>query len=48
MDKARYSISAVAEATGYTDEKYFSKSFKKLEGLSPNQFRKKRAGGYYI
>lgn len=33
-------ISQVAEMVGYQDEKYFSKVFKKLEGLTPNEYRK--------
>jgi two-component system response regulator YesN len=34
-------ISVIAEMVGYSDEKYFSKVFRKLENLSPNQYRKK-------
>ncbi|TXK85612.1 response regulator [Paenibacillus sp. N3.4] len=33
-------ISQVAEMVGYQDEKYFSKVFKKQEGISPNEYRK--------
>ncbi|MFK7697663.1 response regulator [Paenibacillus sp. HJGM_3] len=33
-------ISDVAQSVGYQDEKYFSKVFKKLEGISPNEYRK--------
>ncbi|MEC0228638.1 response regulator [Paenibacillus alba] len=33
-------ISQVAEMVGYQDEKYFSKVFKKLEGMTPNEYRK--------
>ncbi|MBB6694585.1 response regulator [Cohnella xylanilytica] len=33
-------IAEIAEMVGFSDEKYFSKVFKKLEGVSPNQFRK--------
>ncbi|MFC5449482.1 response regulator [Paenibacillus aestuarii] len=33
-------ISQVAEMVGYNDEKYFSKVFKKQEGMSPNEYRK--------
>ncbi|MDQ1910140.1 response regulator [Paenibacillus sp. GD4] len=33
-------ISQVAAMVGYEDEKYFSKVFKKMVGLSPNEFRK--------
>lgn len=48
MEKAKlllmnpqYRIAQIAESVGYKDEKYFSKVFKKLEGLSPNEFRKR-------
>jgi two-component system response regulator YesN len=47
MDKAKllllnaqYRIVQIAELVGYNDEKYFSKVFKKLEGISPNEYRK--------
>ncbi|MNH90492.1 putative response regulatory protein [compost metagenome] len=33
-------ISQIADMVGYQDEKYFSKVFKKNEGLSPNEYRK--------
>ncbi|UKS24580.1 response regulator [Paenibacillus sp. HWE-109] len=33
-------ISQVAEMVGYQDEKYFSKVFKKSEGMTPNEYRK--------
>ena len=32
-------IVRIAEMVGYQDEKYFSKVFKKVTGLSPNQYR---------
>ncbi|HEY0827419.1 MAG TPA: AraC family transcriptional regulator, partial [Bacilli bacterium] len=35
-------IAEIAKIVGYQDEKYFSKVFKKLEGLSPNEYRKKQ------
>ncbi|MDR0269211.1 response regulator [Paenibacillus sp.] len=35
-------ISQVAEMVGYQDEKYFSKVFKKLEGRTPNEYRKEQ------
>ncbi len=48
MDKAKVllanrhmRIAEIAKIVGYQDEKYFSKVFKKLEGLSPNEYRKK-------
>ncbi|MFD2671361.1 response regulator transcription factor [Marinicrinis sediminis] len=33
-------ISQISEMVGYQDEKYFSKVFKKLAGISPNEYRK--------
>ncbi|WJH34938.1 response regulator [Paenibacillus sp. CC-CFT747] len=36
-------ISQVADMVGYSDEKYFSKVFKKLTGSSPNDYRKQLA-----
>ncbi|MFD0681533.1 MULTISPECIES: response regulator [unclassified Paenibacillus] len=33
-------IAQVAEMVGYDDEKYFSKVFKKMNGFSPNEYRK--------
>ncbi|WP_106769056.1 response regulator transcription factor [Paenibacillus faecalis] len=35
-------IAQIAEMVGYQDEKYFSKVFKKLEGLTPNDYRKEK------
>jgi two-component system response regulator YesN len=34
------SVSSIAEAVGYNDEKYFSRVFRKTTGLSPSEFRK--------
>lgn len=34
-------IAQIAEMVGYQDEKYFSKVFKKMEGFTPNEYRKK-------
>ena len=46
MDKAKllllnpqYRIMQIADLVGYKDEKYFSKVFKKLEGISPHAYR---------
>jgi two-component system response regulator YesN len=38
-------IAQVAEMVGYQDEKYFSKVFKKLEGINPGEFRKEHTLG---
>ncbi|MGG4195418.1 MULTISPECIES: response regulator [unclassified Paenibacillus] len=35
-------IAQVAEMVGYQDEKYFSKVFKKTQGMSPNTYRKQQ------
>ncbi|WP_409345315.1 response regulator [Paenibacillus sp. MBLB4367] len=35
-------VAQVAEMVGYRDEKYFSKVFKKAEGLSPGEYRKQQ------
>ncbi|MFC5407015.1 response regulator [Cohnella soli] len=36
-------IAQVAEMVGYQDEKYFSKVFKKLTGVTPNEYRKSQS-----
>jgi two-component system response regulator YesN len=38
-------IAQIAEIIGYQDEKYFSKVFKKMVGMSPNEYRKKHGHG---
>lgn len=38
-----FKICQIAEMVGYKDEKYFSKVLKKMVGVSPNQYRKKKA-----
>lgn len=35
-------IVQISEMIGYQDEKYFSKVFKKIVGISPNQYRKQK------
>lgn len=34
------SIQSIAFSVGYHDEKYFSRLFKKVTGLSPSEYRK--------
>ena len=36
------SIRAAAEQSGFSSERYFSQAFKKLTGMSPNQYRQNR------
>jgi len=40
LSNRSYKVTDVAELVGYSDEKYFSKVFKKHTGLSPQQYRK--------
>lgn len=40
LRKSRMSIAEIAEAVGYTDEKYFSKLCKKTLGMKPSEYRK--------
>ncbi|WP_442602535.1 response regulator transcription factor [Paenibacillus sp. KN14-4R] len=35
-------MTQIAEMVGYQDEKYFSKVFKKIYGISPNEYRKQQ------
>ena len=35
-----YSIQQIADDVGYNDEKYFSRLFKKITGISPTEYRK--------
>lgn len=37
-------LAQVAEMVGYQDEKYFSKVFKKMEGMTPGEYRKMSSG----
>lgn len=41
------SINAIAHSCGYTDPLAFSKTFKKITGLSPSQYRKSNIENYY-
>lgn len=36
----RLSLSNIAQLVGFTDQSYYTKMFKKVEGISPGQFRK--------
>ena len=35
------SISSISERVGYSDPSYFTKVFRKMEGVSPRQYRRK-------
>lgn len=35
-----YAVTEVAERSGYTDYRVFTKAFKKAEGVTPSQYRK--------
>lgn len=36
----KYKVYEIAKLVGYTDEKYFSKLFKKIKGMNPEEYRK--------
>jgi two-component system response regulator YesN len=38
-------MSLLSEMVGYHDEKYFSRVFKKLEGINPGEYRKEQMMG---
>ncbi|MDR1109020.1 MAG: response regulator [Spirochaetaceae bacterium] len=38
LASGRYKVGEVAEKTGYSNRLYFSKAFKKIEGLTPSEF----------
>ena len=40
-DTPQYKIYKIAEQVGFVNEKYFSKVFKEIEGITPNEYRKK-------
>lgn len=41
-----YKVYEIAEKTGFDDPNYFSTSFKRNYGTSPNTFRNSKSGGY--
>ena len=43
LGKTTHSMQAVAEQCGFTDANYFSRMFKKINGTSPNEYRKSLA-----
>ena len=42
LGNTRYKIDEIAVRLGYSDASYFSKVFKKNEGMTPTQFRQSR------
>ncbi|MDR3121385.1 MAG: AraC family transcriptional regulator, partial [Clostridiales bacterium] len=44
-EKRRLSVSAIAEKVGFTSSSYFSKTFRKEHGMTPNEFRSREAVG---
>lgn len=43
ISKSNYSFSQIAYTVGFSDPKYFSRSFKKEFGISPTEYREKHA-----
>jgi AraC-like DNA-binding protein len=41
--RSSMNVSEIAYAVGYTDPKYFSRCFKKETGLTPREYREKKA-----
>lgn len=46
LENSDLKISQIAEAIGYNDANYFAKAFKRIVGMTPNEFRSKVKGGY--
>ncbi|MBQ7778886.1 MAG: AraC family transcriptional regulator [Clostridia bacterium] len=42
LTESNYSVKAIAYSTGFSDQLYFSKVFKKLMGMTPTQYRKNK------
>ena len=42
IDSGEYNFSQVAYMTGFNDPKYFSKCFKKVIGITPSEYKKKK------
>ena len=41
LKDSRYRISDISSRVGYSDGNYYSKTFKKIVGLSPSEYREK-------
>jgi transcriptional regulator GlxA family with amidase domain len=44
LDSTTYRVSEISEMTGYDDQYYFSRIFKKVMGVSPVNYRKEPKG----
>lgn len=44
LKQERCPIAEVADATGFSDAKYFREVFRKCYGVSPSEYRKEAAG----
>ena len=43
LETTNYSIAQISESSGFSSQSYFSQTFKKFAGISPNEYRKKMA-----
>ena len=41
LEDSRYSIKEVCVMSGYSDPNYFSRIFKKYEGMTPSEYRER-------
>ena len=44
LKNSDYSITQIAHMTGFSSSNYFSQSFKKYTGVTPNRYRKNHEG----
>ena len=43
LESTNYPVTKIGEITGFSSQSYFSQTFKKFAGISPNEYRKKTA-----
>ena len=43
LESTNYPVTKIGEITGFSSQSYFSQTFKKFAGISPNEYRKKMA-----